>query len=164
MHLILLAEICRAAIHCNADLHKRWLCRWQLLDVAAGRVKSKPVQTGKGGVSDVIQWTMATAKANHLTVLRSFGHGTDAGFPLQTKPGTYNSEHTKQFMITSASLIFELSDSIPDLWAQWHITCCWWKACKPFTAASILYLEHRPNCWRFDVHASDFSCNCLSPC
>ena len=55
--------------------------------MAAGRVKSKPVQTGKGGFADVVQWTMATAASNHLTVLRSFAHGTDAGFPLQSKPG-----------------------------------------------------------------------------
>ena len=61
-------------------------CRWQLIDVAAGKVKSKPVQTASG-FADVVEWTLATAASNHLTVLRSFGHGVDSSFPLQERPG-----------------------------------------------------------------------------
>ncbi|KAK9814994.1 hypothetical protein WJX73_004261 [Symbiochloris irregularis] len=64
---------------------------WQLLEVAAGNLASKPV-VGASGVTDVIQWTLATAAANNLTVLRSFAFGTDTSFPLQNKPGVYN-EH-----------------------------------------------------------------------
>ena len=54
--------------------------------MAAGKVKSKPVQTASG-YADVVEWTLATAASNHLTVLRSFGHGVDSSFPLQEKPG-----------------------------------------------------------------------------
>ena len=56
------------------------------MEVAASHVKSEPVKSGKG-FADVVQWTLATAASNHLTVLRSFGHGTDNSFPLQEKPG-----------------------------------------------------------------------------
>lgn len=56
------------------------------MDVAAAKVRSKPVQTGRG-FADVVQWTLATAASNHLTVLRSFGHGVDSTFPLQERPG-----------------------------------------------------------------------------
>lgn len=56
------------------------------MEVAASHVRSKPVQSGKG-FTDVVQWTLATAASNHLSVLRSFGHGTDPSFPLQEKPG-----------------------------------------------------------------------------
>ena len=56
------------------------------MEVAAGKVKSKPVQTANG-IADVVQWTLATAASNHLTVLRIFGHGVDPAFPLQYKPG-----------------------------------------------------------------------------
>ena len=61
--------------------------RWKLMEVAAGKLPSKPV-VGANGRTDVVQWTLATAAANNLTVLRTFGHGTDAAFPLQIKPGT----------------------------------------------------------------------------
>jgi len=61
---------------------------WQLLEVAAGQVRSQPVKSGNG-FADVVQWTLATAAANHLTVLRSFGHGVDSSFPLQEKPGKF---------------------------------------------------------------------------
>ena len=59
---------------------------WQLLEVAAGQVRSQPVKSGNG-FADVVQWTLATAASHHLTVIRSFGHGVDASFPLQEKPG-----------------------------------------------------------------------------
>ena len=65
------------------------LFRWQLMEVAAGHVSSNSVKSGNG-FADVLQWTLATAASNHLTVLRSFGHGVDPSFPLQEKPG--NSE------------------------------------------------------------------------
>lgn len=56
------------------------------MEVAAGKVKSKAVHL-KHGTADVVQWTLATAAANKLNVLRSFGHGVDSSFPLQTKAG-----------------------------------------------------------------------------
>ena len=56
------------------------------MEVAAGKLASKPV-VGANGITDVVQWTLATAAANDLTVLRSFAHGVDSFFPLQTKPG-----------------------------------------------------------------------------
>lgn len=61
-------------------------CRWQLLEVAAGKVKSKPVML-ENGMADVVQWTLATAAANKLTVVRSFAHGVESSFPLQIKAG-----------------------------------------------------------------------------
>ena len=61
-------------------------CSWQFMEVAAGKVKSKAVHL-KHGTADVVQWTLATAAANKLNVLRSFGHGVDSSFPLQTKAG-----------------------------------------------------------------------------
>ena len=66
----------------------RWwtVCSWKLLEVAAGKLPSKPV-VGPSGRTNVVQWTLATAATNNLTVLRTFGHGTDAAFPLQIKPG-----------------------------------------------------------------------------
>ncbi|DBB03621.1 TPA: hypothetical protein ACH3X3_010954 [Trebouxia sp. C0006] len=67
---------------------------WQLLEVAAGKVKSKPVML-EHGVADVVQWTLATASANKLNVVRSFAHGVDSTFPLQIKAGKY-SEHAFQ--------------------------------------------------------------------
>nr|QOL01199.1 putative extracellular protein TR9_011a [Trebouxia lynnae] len=67
---------------------------WQLLEVAAGKVKSKPVML-ENGMADVVQWTMATAAANKLNVVRSFAHGVDGSFPLQIKAGKY-SEHAFQ--------------------------------------------------------------------
>lgn len=70
-------------VYVNAQLA---LCRWQLMEVAAGKLPSKPV-IGASGITDVVQWTLATAAANNLTVLRSFAHGVDSSFPLQTKPG-----------------------------------------------------------------------------
>ena len=39
------------------------------------------------GVADVVQWTLATAAANKLNVVRSFAHGVDSTFPLQIKAG-----------------------------------------------------------------------------
>ena len=57
--------------------------------MAAGKLPSKAVQ-GANGRMDVVQWTLATAAANNLTVLRTFGHGTDAAFPLQIKPGAWS--------------------------------------------------------------------------
>ena len=56
------------------------------MEVAAGKVKSKPVHL-KHGTADVVQWTLATAAANKLNVLRAFGHGIDSSFPLQIKAG-----------------------------------------------------------------------------
>ncbi len=56
------------------------------MEVAAGKVKSKPV-TLENGVADVVQWTLATAAANKLNILRSFAHGVDSSFPLQIKAG-----------------------------------------------------------------------------
>ena len=56
------------------------------MEVAAGKLPSKPV-VGAKGVTDVVQWTLATAAANNLTVLRNFAHGVDSSFPLQIKPG-----------------------------------------------------------------------------
>lgn len=61
-------------------------CRWQLLEVAAGKVKSKPVML-ENGMADVVQWTLATAAANKLNVLRSFAHGVEGSFALQIKAG-----------------------------------------------------------------------------
>jgi hypothetical protein len=58
------------------------------MEVAAGQVPSQPVKSGNG-FADVVQWTLATAASNHLTVLRSFGHGVDSSFPLQEKPGAF---------------------------------------------------------------------------
>lgn len=59
------------------------------MEVAAGKVKSKPV-TLEHGVADVVQWTLATAAANKLNVIRSFAHGVDSTFPLQIKAGQQN--------------------------------------------------------------------------
>ncbi len=56
------------------------------MEVAAGKVKSKPVML-EHGVADVVQWTLATAAANKLNVVRSFAHGVDSTFPLQIKAG-----------------------------------------------------------------------------
>ena len=56
------------------------------MEVAASKVKSKPVML-ENGVADVVQWTLATAAANKLNVLRSFAHGVDSSFPLQIKAG-----------------------------------------------------------------------------
>lgn len=56
------------------------------MEVAAGKVKSKPVML-ENGMADVVQWTLATAAANKLNVLRSFAHGVDGSFPLQIKAG-----------------------------------------------------------------------------
>ena len=56
------------------------------MELAAGKVKSKPVKSAHG-VTDVVQWTFATAAANHLNVVRAFAHGTDSSFPLQTSAG-----------------------------------------------------------------------------
>ncbi|KAL3155965.1 hypothetical protein ABBQ32_012960 [Trebouxia sp. C0010 RCD-2024] len=67
---------------------------WQLLEVAAGKVKSKPVML-ENGMADVVQWTLATAAANKLNVLRSFAHGVEGRFALQIKAGKY-SEHAFQ--------------------------------------------------------------------
>ena len=57
-----------------------------LMEVAAGKVKSKPVML-ENGMADVVQWTLATAAANKLTVLRSFAHGVDSSFALQIRAG-----------------------------------------------------------------------------
>ena len=59
------------------------------MEVAAGKVKSKPVAL-EHGVADVVQWTLATAAANKLNVIRSFAHGVDSTFPLQIKAGQQN--------------------------------------------------------------------------
>ncbi len=56
------------------------------MEVAAGKVKSKPVML-EHGVADVVQWTLATAAANKLNIVRSFAHGVDSTFPLQIKAG-----------------------------------------------------------------------------
>lgn len=56
------------------------------MELAAGKVKSKPVKSAHGA-TDVVQWTFATAAANHLNVVRAFAHGTDSSFPLQTSAG-----------------------------------------------------------------------------
>ena len=69
-------------------------CRWQLMELAAGKVKSKPVKSAHGA-TDVIQWTFATAAANHLNVVRAFAHGTDSSFPLQTSAGAALGLHTR---------------------------------------------------------------------
>ena len=61
-------------------------CRWQLLEVAAGKVKSKPVML-ENGMADVVQWTLATAAANKLNVVRAFAHGVEGNFALQIKAG-----------------------------------------------------------------------------
>lgn len=58
------------------------------MEVAAGKVKSKPVML-ENGMADVVQWTFATAAANKLNVLRSFAHGVDNSFPLQVKAGQH---------------------------------------------------------------------------
>ena len=58
------------------------------MEVAAGKVKSKPVMLGNG-MADVVQWTFASAAANNLNVLRSFAHGVDGSFPLQIKAGQF---------------------------------------------------------------------------
>lgn len=79
---------------------------WQLMEVAAGQVPSQPVKSGNG-FADVVQWTLATAASNHLTVLRSFGHGVDSSFPLQEKPGKYNERAFKalDYILDEASKV-----------------------------------------------------------
>lgn len=69
----------------------RFVCpsspRWQLMEAAAGKLPAgrRPIfQAGRG---DVVQWTMATAAANSLTVIRAFAHGVSPAFPLQRRPG-----------------------------------------------------------------------------
>ena len=56
------------------------------MEVAAGKVKSKPV-TLENGMTDVVQWTLASAAANKLNVLRMFAHGVEGSFALQIKAG-----------------------------------------------------------------------------
>lgn len=58
------------------------------MEVAAGKVKSKPVML-ENGMADVVQWTLATAAANKLNVLRAFAHGVDGSFPLQISAGQH---------------------------------------------------------------------------
>ena len=62
-------------------------CRWELMEVAAGAVESKKVSLSNGQETDVVQWTLATAAANSLTVMRMFAHGVHPDFPLQIAPG-----------------------------------------------------------------------------
>ena len=57
------------------------------MEVAAGAVESKKVQLSNGQETDVVQWTLATAAANSLTVMRMFAHGVHPDFPLQIAPG-----------------------------------------------------------------------------
>ncbi|KAK9838655.1 hypothetical protein WJX74_000745 [Apatococcus lobatus] len=68
---------------------------WELMEVAAGAVESKKVQLSNGQETDVVQWTLATAAANSLTVMRMFAHGVHPDFPLQIAPGEYNEKAFK---------------------------------------------------------------------
>ena len=68
------------------------------MEVAAGKVKSKPVML-EHGVADVVQWTLATAAANKLNVVRSFAHGVDSSFPLQIKAGQHTFMTTHSYRI-----------------------------------------------------------------
>lgn len=81
------------------------------MEVAAGKVKSKPVML-ENGMADVVQWTFATAAANKLNILRSFAHGVDNSFPLQIKAGQqYSLSHicaplTQRLSLPCSSKIF----------------------------------------------------------
>ncbi|KAK9861966.1 hypothetical protein WJX84_012076 [Apatococcus fuscideae] len=68
---------------------------WELMEVASGAVESKKVQLSNGQETDVVQWTLATAAANSLTVMRMFAHGVHPDFPLQIAPGEYNEKAFK---------------------------------------------------------------------
>ena len=42
----------------------------------------------KNTTLDPVQYTFSTAACNGMTVVRVFGHGTNATLPLQISPGT----------------------------------------------------------------------------
>ena len=84
----------------------------------------------ENGMADVVQWTMATAAANKLNVVRSFAHGVDGSFPLQIKAGQHSA--------------IELFMTVLDRWAWLQsllaLLCC--TAIEYGGATQFRYLPH----------------------
>ena len=60
---------------------------WELLEVAAGVADSRELHLSSGRDMDMVQWTLASAAASGMNVMRMFAHGVRPDFPLQISPG-----------------------------------------------------------------------------
>ena len=57
------------------------------MEVAAGVAETRELHLSSGRDMDMVQWTLASAAANGMNVLRMFAHGVRPDFPLQISPG-----------------------------------------------------------------------------
>ncbi|KAK9848172.1 hypothetical protein WJX84_006623, partial [Apatococcus fuscideae] len=63
---------------------------WEMLEIAAGVVESRELQLVSGKQMGMVQWTLASAAASSMNVMRMFAHGVRPDFSLQVLPGEYN--------------------------------------------------------------------------
>ena len=59
------------------------------MEVAAGVAESRELHLSSGRDMDMVQWTLASAAANGMNVMRMFAHGVRPDFPLQISPGEH---------------------------------------------------------------------------